>query len=149
MAKDATKIYSGPITALGVNVAGTANGGSFTDVGYLDEESAMMVEWTPNLAGLSDSNKIQLNGTGVVTFVLIQTDTATTQALLETYDRAACKLKVTTLDTTNGYYFIDDIFLSWKLTRDFKPGGYHKFEVSGTLTTDQPDDFIEGPTTAS
>ena len=149
MAKDATKIYSGPIVAIGLAVAATANGGSFTDAGYLDDESALVVEWTPNQAGLSDSNKVPLNGTGVATFVLLQTDLATTQALIETYQKAACKIKVETLDGTNGFYFIDNVFLSYKKTNDFKPGGVHKLEITCSLTTLQADDFMEGPTTAS
>jgi hypothetical protein len=146
---DYTKIYSGPITALGIAAAGTANGGSFTDIGALDEESAMVVTWEPLLTPLSDGQSHQGKGKGIAVIGLVQTDPAAVpQTSLETYRTAAAKLKITTPNSSE-YYFIDNVIVTYKLIRDFKPGGTHKYEVTVSLITEQPDDFIEGPTTAT
>ena len=146
---DATKIYMGPVTAIGFAAAATADGGSFTDFGYLDEDVAVNVEWDPNAVGLSDGNRVQKNGLGKITFVLVQTDPAGIQASIETYLTTLCKLKITTLDATNGYHFIDNIFLTYRALRPFKPGEYHRFEVTATRITEQPDNFCSGPKAAS
>ena len=149
MAVDATKIYGGPIAAIGIAAAETADAGSFTDLGALDEESAALIEWTPNTANLSDSNKVPISGTGVATFVLLQTDPAGILATLETYETTIGKLKITTIDATNGYHFIDNVFVSYRIIRDFKPGGIHKIEVTVSRTTEHADDFCSGPKAAS
>jgi len=142
---DATKIYGGPITALGIAATATADNGSFTDLGYLDEESSAMIEWTPNVAGLSDSNKVPISGTGVAVFGLLQTDPAGILTTLETYETALAKLKITTIDTTNGYHYIANVFVNYKVIRDFKPGGIHKVELTVSRTTEHADDFCSGP----
>jgi len=149
MAADATKIYGGPITALGIAAAATADGGSFTDLGYLGDELAAMIKWTPNQAGLSDSNKVPISGLGEAEFELIQTDPAGTLLTLETYETTLAKLKVTTIDTTNGYHFIDNVFCSVSVERDFKPGGKHKAILRVSRTTEHADDFCTGPKAAS
>lgn len=143
---DATKIYSGPIKALGIAAADTADGGSYTDLGYLDEESGAEINWEAFNAGLSDGNKVQKNGMGVGKFVLVQTDPTGAQASLETYTTALCKLKITTPDTSE-YYFIDDVFIhSMKHTRPMKPGEVHKLEFQVSRVSEYPDDFCDGPT---
>jgi len=107
------------------------------------------VEWEPNMVTLSDGNMVQKNGTGKVTFGLVQTDPAGIQATLETYKTTLAKLKITTIDATNGYHFIDNIFLTFKQIRPFKPGEYHRFEVTAQRVTENPDDFCSGPKAAS
>lgn len=149
MSVDATKIYGGPIVAMGIAATATGDDGEFTDLGALDEESAALIEWIPNVAGLSDSNKVPINGTGVATFVLLQTDPAGILATLETYETALAKLKITTIDSTNGYHFIASVFINYKVIRDFKPGGIHKVEVTVSRTTEHADDFCSGPKAAS
>lgn len=142
---DYTKIYAGPITALGIAAAETADGGSFTDLGVLDEESAMVVTWEPQLVPLSDGNSFQKNGKGVAVIGLVQSDPAAApQTSLETYQTAKAKLKITTPAAAE-YYFIDNVLVTFKLIRDFKPGGTHKYEVTVSRITEQPDDFIDGP----
>ena len=146
---DATKIYTGPITAIAIAAAATADGGSFTDLGYLDGEGAAVVEWDPNAVPLSRGGGVQKVGLGKIVFTLIQTDPAGIQATLETYLTTLGKIKITTVDGTNGFHFIDNVFLNIRQTRDFKPGGYHKFEVTAELITENPDDFCSGPKAAS
>jgi len=147
MAQDATKIYSGPVTALGIAAAGTADGGSFTDIGLLDEESSVNIEWEPLKAGLMDGNEFMLRGRGRATFMLVQTDPSGAQASLETYRTALAKLKIQT-DTASETYFIDNVYVSYRLLRPFKVGEVHKLEVTVSRVTPQPDDFVDGPKTA-
>ncbi len=149
MGLDATKIVMGPVTAISYAAAATADGGSFTTFGYIDEDVAVNVEWDPNAVGISDGNRVQKNGLGKITFVLVQTDPAGDQAILETYLTTKCKLKITTLDETNGYHFIDNIFLQYRQLRSFKPGEYHRFEVTASRITENSDDFCSGPKATS
>ena len=146
---DATKIYTGPITAIGSAAVGAADGGAFTDLGYIGGEGAAVVEWDPNAVPLSRGGGVQTAGLGRITIELVETDPAGIQATLETYRKTLGKLKLTTVDTTNGYHFIDNIFLTFSQARDFKPGGVHKFEVIAELITENPDDFCSGPKAAS
>jgi len=142
---DATKIYSGPITALGVADAETADAGSFTDLGLLDEESGAEINFNPYNAGLSDGNKIDKKGLGVGKFVLVQTDPAGTLLALETYETTLAKLKVST-GTAAEFYFIDNVFVHGvNVTRPFKPGEVHKFEFEVSRIADHADDFCDGP----
>jgi len=143
-----TLIYEGPITAIGIAAAGTANGGSFTDLGALDGDSSVMITWEPHLAPINDGNQFQMNGLGKAVFNLLQTNPVGIQASLETYRTALAKLKFTAIDTSE-YLFIDNVLLSYKLTRSGKAGEVHKFEVTVTRVTEQPDDFCAGPTTAT
>ena len=145
---DATKIYTGPIMAIGIAAAATADGGSFTDLGYMNGDGAK-VEWTPYVVPMSRGGGKQTNGLGKITFNLLQTDPAGIQALLETYKDALAKLKITTVDATNGYHFIDNVFMNFSQERDMAPGGEHKFEVTAELITENPDDFCSGPKAAS
>jgi hypothetical protein len=149
MAADATKIYEGPILAIGIAAAATADGGSFTDLGYMDEEGAMTVLWEALTTNISDGNLMQLHGRGSAEITIIQTDPAGAQATLETYLTAKCKLKITTVDGTNGYYFIDEVFISYSIERGFKPGDYHKLIVKVSRVTENADDFCNGPKAAS
>lgn len=143
---DATKIYSGPITALGIAAAGTADGGSFTDLGELDEESAANIKWDPYPVGLSTGNAVDKNGKGIGDFVLLQTNAAGSQATLETYKTTLAKLKITTPNTSE-YYFIDNVYIHhMKLERNFKAGEVHKLSFQVSLITENPDDFVDGPT---
>ena len=145
---DATKIYTGPITAIGIAAAATADGGSFTDLGYLSDEAAIM-EWIASVVPMSRGGGVQKNGLGKITFTLIETDPAGIQATLETYLTTLGKLKITTVDATNGFHFIDNIFLNVNQTRDMTPEGQHKFIVTAELITENPDDFCTGPKAAS
>jgi hypothetical protein len=149
MAQDASKIYGGPITALGIAAAATADGGSYTDIAYMDEEGAANITWTPFGPGLSDGNMVQINGKGEAEFHIVQTDPAGAQATLESYRTTKGKLKITTIDTTNGYYFIDGVFVRYEIQRDFKPGGYHKIIIRVSKVTENQDDFCNGPKAAS
>jgi hypothetical protein len=149
MAADATKIYEGPITAIGIAAAATGDGGSFTDLGYMDEDGAAAINWEGLNTTLSDGNLMQLNGRGTAEITLIQTDPTDAQATLETYLTAKCKLKITTIDTTNGYYFIDEVFISYRIERGFKPGDYHKLILTVSRVTENADDFCNGPKAAS
>ena len=145
---DATKIYSGPATAIGINVTGTADNGSFTDLGYMGEAS-VDISWEPFRPVLSSGNMIQLGGRGKAVIELLETNAAGIQASLETYKTALAKLKITTLDATNGYYYIANVFVTFQQVRPFKPGDPHKFIVTVQRDTDNPDDFCTGPKTTA
>ena len=145
---DATKIYTGPIIAIGAAAAATEDGGSFTDLGYLGDEAAI-VEWIPKIVAMSRGGGKQGPGLGKITFHLLETDPAGIQATLETYLTALCKLKITTVDATNGFHFIDNLFLNFSQERDMTPDGKHKFIVTSELITAMPDDFCTGPKAAS
>ncbi len=146
---DATKIYDGVVTAIGIAAAATADGGSYTDLGAVDQENPLLVEWVPNEIGLSDQNQVPVGGIGTVTFNLLETDPSGIQATLETYQTTLGKLKITTVDSTNGYHFIDNIYLRHKQVRSGKPGEAHRFECIASRATDQSDDFCSGPKAAS
>lgn len=144
MAQDATKIYAGPVTAIGIAAAGTADDGSYTDIGFADEDNSVNITWEPLKAPLMDGNNFQMHGRGTAVISLVQTDPSGAQASLETYRTAKAKLKFTT-PSTSEYYFIDNVLCSYKLTRPMKPGEVHKIEVTVSLITAQPDDFCDGP----
>jgi hypothetical protein len=141
---DATKIYSGPATAIGINTTATADSGSFTDLGYMGEAS-VEITWEPHNSVLSSGNLFQMNGRGKAVIELLETNATGIQASLETYRTALAKLKITTLDTTNGYYYISNVFVTYQQVRPMKPGDPHKFIVTVQRDTDQPDDFCSGP----
>ena len=146
---DATKIYSGPITALGIAAADTGDDGSYTDLGYLSEESGAEISWEPLNTVLSDGNQFMCKGRGTAKFRLVQTDPSGIQSTLETYKTALAKFKITTPDTTDEYYFIDDVFVTFGQARNFKGGEVHYLEVTVSRITDNPDDFCNGPKAAS
>jgi hypothetical protein len=145
---DLTKIYEAPVTAIGIAAAGTADNGSFTDLGALDGESSVLITWEPNLAPLNDGNQFQMNGLGKAVFNLLQTNPSGIQASLETYRTTMAKLKFTAIDTSE-FLFIDNVVVSYKLTRSGKMGEPHKFEVTVSRITEQPDDFVAGPKVAA
>ncbi len=149
MAADATKIYAGPIISIGIAAAATADGGAFPDLGYMDEEGAANIVWEMLETLLSDGNIMPKNGRGTATITLIQTDPTDAQATLETYKTAKAKIKIGTVDTTNGYYFIDEVFISYNVERDFKPGSVHKLIMKCSRVTENADDFCSGPKAAA
>lgn len=145
MAQDATKIFAGPVSAVGIAAAGTADAGSFTDLGFLDEESNANIEWTPNTGNISDGNVFQKSGTGQAVITLLQTDPSDAQATLESFLEAKAKIKITTL-RSDEYYFIDNVFITYRLMRPFGPGDVHKLEITVRRHSENQDDFCDGPT---
>lgn len=136
MAQDATKIFSGPVTAIELS----ANGSSYTDIGYGTANAE--ITWEPAPQELSEGNQIQLAGLGKIKVEMVQTDSGTL-ATVKSYRTSKAYVRLTTAEAKT--FVVSGIFLAYALKRGMKAGESHILTITGQKYTINPDDFCAFP----
>ena len=138
MAKDATEVYSGPVTTFEIS----SNGADWTDLGIVGGTAT--ITFTPTPAETSDKKQIDTRGLGVLEAELLQTG-STIQSALSGVERTLLLARFTTADG-KVYTLQEYTYISVTLTRENE--GTHTFMIHMQAEVPNMDDWISFPTDA-
>lgn len=139
MAKDATKIFGGE--AKQIEISTSSSFASSNILGYASPETEL--NWEPVKSDTLSGQQAQTRGLGTFKAMLQQTD-STTLGYLKTARTTEHYVRVT--DYNNQQYSTQvPMLLSYKPVRKFNGQDVHMIEVTGQITTQEPDDFCNFP----
>lgn len=134
MAKNAEKIFSGPVLDVLIRPSGS---GAFTTLGLAG--ATVNATWEANGVEVSEGHNVLLNGTGKIEVETKQTDSGSINLIKS---GSTALQDVCFIDVKGNEVTASGMYLTYNLNRSFAVGEAHGLTISGQRVSPQADDWI-------